>query len=290
MSRFFRLAAVGSITIKIHWSVYILPLFALALGWYRYGGTVGLFDLVSLCLVFLSVASKELLQVVLQRRLGIHTYQILLYPFWGIHRLNTIDERFQYEYRLGLLGPILYGFYASILALAAGVLHQPIRFELPEKAFNYTAFGAYFFWMNVVLMLMNLLPFLPLSGGYLFRASLSANASRVRATTICTYLTGFGSVVFILVGFFAAQWLFVAIAVLLFFSVNEELWLEKWFVQMREAGETPQKNEKNLISGSQLMHRGVPTQFTGFTWYHDQRLWVCWRNGQPVSAHAIVGE
>ena len=36
--------------------------------------------------------------------------------------------------------------------------------------------------------------------------------------------------------------------------------------------------------------RPAEANFTGFTWNARARLWIEWRDGQPVSANALIGD
>jgi hypothetical protein len=36
--------------------------------------------------------------------------------------------------------------------------------------------------------------------------------------------------------------------------------------------------------------RPAEPHFTGFTWNARARLWIEWRDGEPVSANALIGD
>jgi hypothetical protein len=40
----------------------------------------------------------------------------------------------------------------------------------------------------------------------------------------------------------------------------------------------------------EMDNRQMEPDFTGMTWDPRHRMWIAWKNGEPVSANALVGE
>jgi Zn-dependent protease len=181
MNGAWQLGRVAGIAVQVHWT------FLLLLGWValmhtRAGG--GLADAlrgVALTLaVFACVVLHEYGHALTARRYGIGTRDITLLPIGGVARLVRMPEDPRQELLVAAAGPavnvMLAAAFAAVLAGTGG--RVPIT--------GVTLFGSRFLeqlmWINVVLVIFNLLPAFPMDGGRVLRALLALRMPYLKAT------------------------------------------------------------------------------------------------------------
>ncbi len=166
-----KLGRVAGIDLFLHPSFLILPLGALT-----FGG--GLPEAFLLCLVFGCVVLHEYGHALMARQYGIETADITLYPIGGVARLERMPRGGGPELLIALAGP------AVNLGIAA-VLWSALTALGPELfAAGFGPLMAQLMWINVGLLLFNMLPVFPMDGGRVLRALLSGWIGRERATEV----------------------------------------------------------------------------------------------------------
>ncbi len=165
------LGRVAGIDLFLHPSFLLLPLFVL----YQGGGA---FSLVILAAVFGCVVLHELGHALMARRYGIGTADITLYPIGGVARLDRMPRGGGPELSIALAGP------AVNLAIAAG-LWAGLEVLGPWLGVSLLAvLMVQLLWINIGLLVFNMLPVFPMDGGRVLRAALSGPMGRVRATEV----------------------------------------------------------------------------------------------------------
>jgi Zn-dependent protease len=242
------------------------------------------------------VILQEISHVLAARRLRIGTRDVSLYPFWGVSRLGVMSERPWQEAYIAATGPVAHILIAAIIGGGLSLFDQRVAFHEDSTPATWTHFGIYLFWANALLSILNCLPFLPLDAGKMFRGSLSMTVTRMRATDVAVTLSIFGAGLIAILG---VVWLksplVVGMALLLYFSAQDELGTTRYFDAIRRRRTDPNLPPANGISV--LLGDVVPEQmqpeeagFNGFTWNPESRLWIEWRNGEAVAAHGLIGE
>src|SRR5216684_1328809 len=137
-------------------------------------------------LVTASVVVHELGHVVASARAGIPMRGSMLTPLGGIALAdsNTLMEHSRHlarEIRLALAGPLANLFMAGVSG--AMLLAMPLKGYLwAQPLLSVNALGRSFFWINLGLFAINLLPAFPLDGGRVFRAWLAKKIEFRQAT------------------------------------------------------------------------------------------------------------
>jgi Zn-dependent protease len=183
----------------MHWSIrigrifgidlYVHFTFFLLLAWIVVGQylatqslPLALFELLFVLLVFATVVLHECGHALAARQFGVATRDITLLPIGGVARLERIPENPVQELVIALAGP------AVNVLLAAGCLAG----LLGSYQFG-SAMGADLFsggllqrllWVNVALVIFNMLPAFPMDGGRVLRAILAMGMDYVRATQV----------------------------------------------------------------------------------------------------------
>jgi Zn-dependent protease/CBS domain-containing protein len=212
----FSLGRVAGIRIGMNWSVLVLLallMWTLAAGIFP-STNPGLDDdvyfvmaVVASLAFFASILLHELGHAVQARREGMEIDGITLWLFGGVARFAGMFPSAGAEFRIAVAGPVV------SLVLGAGFVGGSMVSGLPEPVDAVTAWLGF---INLALLVFNLLPALPLDGGRMLRAALwrwrgdLMSATRLAAgggRVISYMLIGLGVAMFAFQGAFAGAWL-----------------------------------------------------------------------------------
>jgi Zn-dependent protease/CBS domain-containing protein len=212
----FTLGRFAGIQVGLNWSWIVV--FALIV-WTLYSGifpetnpglgstTYGVMAVVAAFLFFLSLLLHEFGHALVARREGMEIDGITLWLFGGVARFRGMFPSAGAEFRIAIAGPLV--------SLALGVAFVGLAWlaGLPDSADGVLAWLGY---INLVLLVFNLLPALPLDGGRVLRSALwGARGSFAWATRVAAAIgRGFGYLfiaagvfLFIFEGAFSGAWL-----------------------------------------------------------------------------------
>jgi len=176
----FQIARALGIPIRVHFT------FLLLLAWFAFAaparGQTPLQAVFLLLMVFLCVLLHELGHAAAARRFGIPTHEVVLYPFGGVARLDSMPSG-RAELLIALAGPAVNVVIALALFVPALALLRSASGDLQAVLATAGAVPT-LFTVNVMLVLFNLLPAFPMDGGRVLRALLSMRLGQERATEI----------------------------------------------------------------------------------------------------------
>lgn len=230
MSWSFPIGTVRGTVIRIHLTFLLLLLWIAGTGFAAGGTQAAIASTVFVCLLFLCVLLHEFGHVFAARRYGVRTPDITLLPIGGVARLERIPEKPQEELVVALAGPAVNVVIAALLFLvlggippmqAAAELHSPGQGILERLA-----------WVNVTLVLFNLIPAFPMDGGRVLRAFLAWRMGYVRATQRAAAVGQGVAFLLGLLGLFGGNPLLVFIALFVYLGASSEAHA----LQMREVG------------------------------------------------------
>ncbi len=195
MKGVWKIATIANIPVQVHWSFGLLFL------WVYYEGDrngldwegILIFGLLMLAL-FGCVVLHEFGHALAARYYGVSTKDITLSPIGGIARLNKLPEKPIQEFVVAVAGPMVNVVIALLIGgllwlFAPSVLPQVAEEGGPATAFSNRAnFFPLLFWLNLALVVFNLLPAFPMDGGRMLRSVLSLKLGRVRATQIASVI------------------------------------------------------------------------------------------------------
>jgi Zn-dependent protease len=205
----FKLGKVAGISLFIHWTFSLLIAFIVFIN-YRagYNAVQILWSVVFVLCIFVTVVMHELGHALAAKNYGIQTRDITLLPIGGLARLDRMPEKPVEELIVAFAGPLVNIFLAIITGFFI---------TLPENAealaaqlssgVNASNFFLYFFIVNIVLAVFNLIPAFPMDGGRVLRALLSFQFKRHVATKIAARIGQFIAMGFILIGFYSNPFL-----------------------------------------------------------------------------------
>ncbi len=230
MGETFSLGRVAGIQIGVNWSwlvVFALIVWSLAVGVFP-NTNPGLADgtyvgmaIVAAVLFFTSLLLHELGHAFEARRAGMEIEGITLWLFGGVAKFRGMFPSAGAEFRIAIAGPLVSLLIGVVFVLIAWGL------PLPEAVDGVAAWLGY---INLVLLVFNLIPALPLDGGRVLRAALwGAKGSFAWATRVAASVgRGFG-------------YLFIAagIGLLIFQGAFSGAWLAfiGWFLLQAASGE-----------------------------------------------------
>ena len=215
--------------------VYVHPTFLLLLAWvawsyYSEHGDVGeaVYGVTFIIALFGIVVLHELGHALTARHYGIRTRDITLLPIGGVARLERIPEVPSQELAVAVAGPAVNVVLACVIYAGlwmAGGLGTP-----NDALKGGGGFWQQLFWVNVSLVVFNMVPAFPMDGGRVFRALLAMRLDYVQATQIAA---GLGQAIAIVFGLLGLQYnpFLIFIALFVWLAGNQEAGL----VQIRSA-------------------------------------------------------
>lgn len=250
-----RVARVRGIDLRVH-ATFVILLAWLALVYFRETGTTAgaargvLFTLA----LFASVVLHELGHALTARRFGVPTRDITLLPIGGVARLERIPEQPKQELLIAVAGPAVTVGIAVTLYVALRLSGLPVT--LVDETAAVGARGAFLvqlMWVNVTLLVFNLLPAFPMDGGRVLRALLALRMTYLRATQVAARIGRWFALVFGIIGVLSPQPFLVLIAL---------------FVWLGAASESSATQTRALLGGvtvERVMIRDVRTLAPGDT-------------------------
>jgi Zn-dependent protease len=155
------------------------------------------------------------------RRYGINTRDITLYPIGGVASLERMPTNPFQELAISLAGPAVNVVIAAALfvgVVLGGVAGYPASFLSPVGG----SFLMNLMWVNVALVIFNLLPAFPMDGGRVLRAFLAMQMPHASATIIAARVGQVIAIVLGLVGLFTGSMLLL-VALFVFLAAQAEL-------------------------------------------------------------------
>jgi stage IV sporulation protein FB len=221
MSWSFPIGSFKGTIVRVHYSLLIF-LGWIALAYYAAGGaSAALSGLVFVVFVFACVTAHEFGHVLVARRFGVNTPDIVLLPIGGASRMETIPEDPRQEALIGLAGPLVSLVLAGLLIVLLGRLPSSADFA-SEQLGSHIVSLPQLALLNLVLAAFNLLPAFPMDGGRVLRAALSTRIGRVRATRTAARIGQGFAVLFGLFGLMSGNVILMLIAAFLFFAASAE--------------------------------------------------------------------
>jgi len=164
------------------------------------------FAVISAFLFFGSILLHELGHATEARRHGIGTTHITLWMFGGIAALERDSKTAGEEFKVAAAGPAVSALIAAV-SVAIGLITQgsafwdAMAYEPLADVAGWSRIVAFMAYMNLIILVFNLIPAYPLDGGRIARAAAwRITGSRERATTIAARMGQGFAMVFIAIG------------------------------------------------------------------------------------------
>ena len=206
MARPINLFKILGIRISIDYTwfiVFVLFAWSLAYGYYPANipnlslSTYIVMGVISSLSLFICVLIHELSHSYTSNRLGLDIKEITLFIFGGMAKLTREPDRAMDELKIAAAGPLA--------SLALAVFFYFLR-NLIDRAYNFPPLSAvigFLAYINLALLIFNMIPGFPLDGGRVLRAVWWARTGDVKKATRVASQIGKGFAIFLIVyGFF----------------------------------------------------------------------------------------
>lgn len=221
-----KLFTFKGIPVRLHWS------FSLLLVWIWYIGmrsgmnvaAIGVFGLLVLSL-FICVIMHEFGHALAARRYGVNTRDIILSPIGGMARLDHLPEKPMHELVVALAGPLVNVVIASLLGVFSWWWfphNLQIFGETESEVFRLANMVPLLFWMNIMLVIFNMIPAFPMDGGRVLRAFLAMRIGRLRATKYASIIGRILAVGFIILAIWQTHLFLGLIGLFVFVMAGQE--------------------------------------------------------------------
>jgi Zn-dependent protease/predicted transcriptional regulator len=226
----YRIGRFAGTDVKVHVTFLLVVGWWAALGYAEAGFAGALARALSLLAIFVCIVLHEFGHILVARRFGVRTPDVILLPIGGVARLERIPEEPKQELLIALGGPAVT--LAIALLLYAGLRLNSINADLMHFSEN-GPFLAQLATLNIYLLLFNLIPAFPMDGGRVLRALLASRLGILRGTRIAASLGQMLAVVGGLYGLTRSEPLLILVAFFVFLGANAEAMA----VETRVAGE-----------------------------------------------------
>lgn len=208
----FRIGRLFGIDIFVHATFVLLPLWFVGETYYRTGSWAAALDqLLFILLVFAIIVMHEYGHALTARVFGIRTRDIILLPIGGVARLEGMPQKPWQELLIAAAGPAVnvvlamicfVWFAAEGLWTLAQQGPQPQGQQDAIKAFLESSMSFRLLFINVLLIVFNLIPAFPMDGGRILRAILAMQLDYVKATWIAARIGQAAAILFVVWGLF----------------------------------------------------------------------------------------
>src|ERR687897_3144793 len=231
----FKVGRAFGIDVKVHWTFLLLLAFFGFTAYQNSGRfasalvTVGIIEALFVCVLL-----HEYGHSLVAQRLGIEIGDITLLPIGGIARLKSLPEKPWDEVKIAIAGPLVNVVLAPFFFAGALVIGADL--SSPVDIIRVSSFGqilAYLGFINVALVVFNLIPAFPMDGGRVLRGLLATRLGPVRATDISSTIGQGFAILFILFGFFSNNFLLAIVGFFVFLGASGEAQLVRQREQMR---------------------------------------------------------
>ena len=232
----FKIGRVAGIDLKVHWTFFLLLAFYAFAGYQGSGSlTNALVTALVIVALFVCVVLHEYGHSLVAQRLGIEIQDITVLPIGGVARLKSLPERPWDEVKIAIAGPLVNVvlapiFFAIALLLGASPLDTA---NILQGGNSLGQIFAYLGFINVALVVFNLIPAFPLDGGRVLRGLLATRLGAVRATDVSATIGQFFAAAFFLIGLLGGNFLLALVAVFIFFGAAGEAQMARQHEQTR---------------------------------------------------------
>lgn len=216
----FRIGQVAGTDIKVHVTFLLLLVWAAVASYQQTGAAAAVDFTLFLLALFGCIVLHEFGHILMARRFGVRTPDVILLPIGGIARLERIPEEPRQELLIALAGPaVSLGIAGALFVLAILLGLHP---SLHDPLVDHQPFVVRLMAVNLYLLLFNLLPVFPMDGGRVLRAVLAHRLGLMRATRIASGIGQVAAVAMGIVGFTVGAPMLMLVALFVFLGAGAE--------------------------------------------------------------------
>jgi Zn-dependent protease/CBS domain-containing protein len=187
----------GATIVRVHLTFFLLLIWIGVSAWQQGGFPAARDSVVFIVLIFGCVVLHEFGHILMARRFGIETPDVILLPIGGVARMPRMPEKPAQQLAVAIAGPMVNIVIASLLFLILGTIESESLAHIDDPRVSLLARLAA---VNVFLVLFNLIPAFPMDGGRVLHAILAIKFGNARATQFAASL---GQALAFVLGFLA---------------------------------------------------------------------------------------
>ncbi len=228
------------IPVFLHWTFGLIFVFIL---WHAQSEGLNAIETVwltgLLMTLFFCVLLHEYGHALAARRYGVKTRDIVLMPIGGMARLERMPEKPFQEFVVAIAGPAVNVVIALLLFVGIGylaegdvrelfstALQQDIGEEVMTESGYFLSpilhFAIKLAFVNVALVIFNMIPAFPMDGGRVFRALLSMWLGRPRATKIAAWLGQAIALLLVAAGLWSSDYMLSILGIFVIYAARAE--------------------------------------------------------------------
>jgi Zn-dependent protease len=208
----------GATTLRVHLTFFLLLAAIGVSSWIKGGPPAALDAVLFVAFLFGCVVLHEFGHILVARRYGIETPEVILLPIGGVAMMPRMPEKPAQELAVALAGPIVNVAIAFCLFLLLGAIHPDNLARINDPRVSLLARLAI---ANVFLVLFNMIPAFPMDGGRVLHALLATRLGGARATQIAASIGRASAVVLGFLGLFGNP-LLIFIAIFVYIAATGE--------------------------------------------------------------------
>jgi Zn-dependent protease/CBS domain-containing protein len=209
---------IAGTEIRLHFTFLLFLLFIAVSDYAARGAAAALDSIAFLALVFLCVTLHEFGHILMARRFGVRTPEVILSPIGGIANMERIPEKPAQELLVAIAGPLV----NVVIALALMGFFGFGLAQLTAINFEKSSLAERLLLVNVTLVVFNLIPAFPMDGGRVLRAILAMLMGPRPATVLSARIGQGFAFLFVLLGLFYNPMLLL-IGMFIYFAAASEV-------------------------------------------------------------------
>lgn len=175
----------GATTVRVHLTFFLLLAWIGVSAWQQGGIPAARDSILFIVLIFACVVLHEFGHIVMARRFGIETPDVILLPIGGVARMPRMPEKPAQELAVAIAGPMVNVVIAFLIFLLIGTIQSDSLAHIDDPRVSLLARLAA---VNVFLVLFNMIPAFPMDGGRVLHAFLAMKLGNARATQVAASL------------------------------------------------------------------------------------------------------
>lgn len=175
----------GATVVRVHLTFFLFLIWIGISAWQQGGFPAARNSVLFIILIFACVVLHEFGHILMARRYGIETPDVILLPIGGVARVPRMPEKPSQELVVAIAGPMVNIIIAFILFLVLGTIQSEFLEHIDDPHISLVARLAA---VNIFLVIFNMIPAFPMDGGRILHAVLAMKLGNARATQLAASL------------------------------------------------------------------------------------------------------
>ncbi len=208
----FKIFTLARISVYVHWSWFLIAVYSIQYRTHEYSSMI--WNVLEYLSLFLIVLTHEFGHQLTCRQVGGQTHDIVLWPFGGVAYVNPPQRPGAQLWSIAA-GPLVNVVLIPILSLLVSVSSHLGWYDTHPDWYD---FLHNVWWINLILLIFNLMPVYPLDGGQILRSLLWFLVGRANSLLAASIIGFFGVAGLIGLAVWARSWWLGIMSILILMS------------------------------------------------------------------------